>query len=464
MENRPSSKAAEYFAKAKGDASAIGTNELKAEIEKRSVELVFPFEVFHPSAKDFMTNQHKHLDIPRSFVGSCMLAAYSSSIGAAYVASSGTGTSPLSLWVCMTGMSSSGKTLAIDQSFAPIQEIQNEFDHEWENLHGKSSSSQSEHQMKTVLFRDVVVVTLARTVLPENPKGVTKMADEILEFINGLNQFGRGNKEGTDEQFWLSGWGGFPYSGIRANRDKFSVPRVFANVIGGIQPSVIGKLFKNDRATTGFIFRMLFATCEPRIAMPDTLFRMPPEIIDTHKRCIRNLYFNLPVASGYDKPREFILNHDANKMRDTWRKNKAQQINRISDILERETRAGILGKMYDYAIRFSALLKAADLSYEEEPFRDSITIDASVMERALKLADYYYNSAWQTFETANKFVIAPLEVLRFAAYVRSGFTTQKMGDLEHPNVKNSDTRRKRASRELKKMLDAYPKVFNAKQL
>lgn len=458
MKSNHSSRVSEYFANAKGDAAGIDTSELKAELEKRAIDLVFPFEVFHPMAKDFMTYQHRYLDIPRSFVGSCMLAAYSSAIGTAYQVSSGTGSSPLSLWVCMVGISSSGKSLAIEQSFKPLQEIQNEFDREWEQFMGGSNSDE---KMKTILFRDVVVATLARTVLPDNPKGVTKMADELLEFINGLNQYSQ--KEGTDEQFWLSGWGGFPYSGIRANRNKFSIPRVFTNVIGGIQPSIISKLFQKDRATTGFIFRMLFADSEPRIAEPDTLFRMPPELIEIHRKCIRNLYFKLPVTSAYDEPKNFILNHDANRLRDTWRKEKVQRINRMSDPLEKEVHGGILGKMYDYAIRFSALLKAADLSYENEPFHDSVTFDASLMERALKLADYYYQSAWKNFKAANKYVIAPIEVLRYAAYVRSGFTIQKMGDLEYPNVKNSDTRRKRASRELKKMVSTYPNVFRAKE-
>jgi hypothetical protein len=83
------------------------------------------------------------------------------------------------------------------------------------------------------------------------------------------------------------------------------------------------------------------------------------------------------------------------------------------------------------------------------------------MERALRLADYFYHSAWQTYCNANKTVVAPMEVLRFAGYVRANYSMQRIGDIEYPQTPKPDARRKRASRELKKMLNSYPKVFGA---
>ena len=313
--------------------------------------------------------------------------------------------------------------------------------------------------MKTVLFRDVLVATLARTVMPENPKGTTKMADELLEFINGLNQ--HSNKEGIDEQFWVSGWDGTDYSGIRANRVKFTIPKLFANVVGGIQPSVLWKLFQKDRATTGFIFRMLFALAEIRIAEPDSSFRMPEELTEIHNRCIKRLYHELPVSNAYEEPKMLVLDPEANQLRDAWRKKKIQSIKQLADPVEREVYAGILGKMYDYALRFCGLLCVADMSYNGMPFASRVTMDAQLMERALMLADYYYQSAWQAYSRSKNATVAPEQVLRFAAYLRAGLSNQRIGDLEYPGTKVADSRRRQAARELKKMIAIYPRVFGA---
>ena len=107
MKKTDEDRASQYFSKANGEAAAIETSQLKAEIEKRSMEPVFPLEAFHPSAKDFMIKQHIHLDIPRSYVGTTMLGAYSTAIGNGYRASSGgSQTVPLSLWLCLVGISS----------------------------------------------------------------------------------------------------------------------------------------------------------------------------------------------------------------------------------------------------------------------------------------------------------------------------------------------------------------------
>jgi len=69
------------------------------------------------------------------------------------------------------------------------------------------------------------------------------------------------------------------------------------------------------------------------------------------------------------------------------------------------------------------------------------------MIRALKLADYFYESAWNVYSRVKKEIIAPVDVLRYASYIRAGLTHQKIGDMEFPKVKSPDARRKRAARE-----------------
>lgn len=311
-----------------------------------------------------------------------------------------------------------------------------------------------------VIFRDCHVPTLVRSVLPDNPKGVTKDAEEILEWINGLNSLSR--NEGIDEQFYMSGWGVKSYSGIRSGKVRFIIPRVFINIIGGIQPDVTWKLFKNDRDTTGFIFRLLFAPIdEQRIALAENDFMIPNEIKSQHRRVIRELFNGLPVEDGYQQPKVLIMSAEAKKLHQNWHRNHAHNINGISDERTRNIKAGILGKMAEYAIRFCGLLCVSDMSYENQPFLDSFEMDVKYMERAIKLADYFYESAWTVYSRVVKQVTAPVEVLRYAGYVRAGWSNARIGDTEFPGVKSPEARRKRAARILIKMVADYPKVFGA---
>lgn len=461
---------------ASGAAAALSDLEMKAEQEKRLVENVFPFEVFHEESKHFLTLIHEHMDIPRGFLGLSLLSSFSSAIGNAYVIKRAGGTMPLSMWSCLHGMTSSGKTVPINLCYKPLREIQQGFDRKYledkaDMEEAKRKTHLEENQPRTsyngmvshlpsILVRDVHIATMLRTVLPDNPKGVTKEADEILEWINGMNK--QNGQEGIDEQVYLSGWNGSDYRGIRSGRDQFVVPRVFINVIGGVQPDITYKLFKNDRDVTGFVFRMLFATAEPKIAIPDATWQMPEGVEETHRKCLHSLYKGLPVRDALDHPRELEMNRAAAMHIQEWKSEKARAINRMDDPKAMNIHAGILGKNAEYCLRFAGLLAIADLSYEGRPFATHVTLEKDHIDRAIKLAEYFYQSAWDVYTGVDRSVTAPMEVLKWAGYMRAfpRMSFAKIGQMEFPRMK-PDASRKKASRIMKKYIADYPKIFGA---
>lgn len=445
------------------DACDLPSQEMEAELARRKVENVFPLDVFHPQARSFMRLLHTHMDAPRSFLGLNMLAAYSSAIGTAYGIERSGKVGYMCIWGCMYGMTSSGKSMVFDLIYEPLNRLQDEFDREFFRQE-KESPVEGEFSepptMKTVVYRESHLATLMRTVMPANPKGVTKMQDEILEWVNGFNQ--QGNRESTDEQFWLSAWNASRYTAIRAGGKKFVTPKVFVNVMGGVQEGIAWKLFKNDRAVTGFIFRILFAVLEEsRIALPDSTFRIPEQDMQKHIVAIQRMFKELPVRDGYDDPKLLVPSERASKMHDEWKRRKAVEINRMDDVMHREVHAGILGKMGEYALRFAGLLCVADMAYDNHGFRDRAELTEDHMERGIRLADYFYDAAWHVYGSVNKAVYAPMDVLRWASYVRSGMTLEKIGGMEFPTLKSKEAQRKKAGRELKKMIQEYPRVFGA---
>lgn len=451
------------FLQEKGLATA-SSQDMVNELEKRKVLKPFPLHVFHDNIKPFLHALHKEYDLPRSFIGLSMLSAYSSAIGTAYhVKLNKIGDIYFPVWACLEGMSSSGKSLVMNQIFKPLYDIQEEFEEEWaEAVAGKSDDLIARMTSKQLIYAEAHIPTLIKDVMPHNPKGVLQDADEILAWINGMNQLAKGGREGTDEQFWLKSWNCKPHRKRLSGNKQFVIKRPFLNVFGGAQPSIMWKLFRNDRATTGFIFRILFALPEgkSRIAEPNLLFDMPEEMYEIHKKCINSLFKGLPMYDDMDS-RTMMIKVDALKVYDAWAKEKVRQVNEHEDDYMREMLAGIVGKMKEYTIRFCGLLHLADKAYNHEQFNNEELIDIGVMRRSLEIAEYFYDSAKAVCEKVNTNVIASPEVIRIASFVKAGYSMQKIGDMEFEKLTNPDSRRMRATRLVKKYIQEFPKIFGA---
>ena len=456
------------FDKFEADHSRLATaseEELRNELESRDLKKPFPLHVFNNSIKPYLDALHKEYDLPRSYIGLGLLCAYSTAIGTAYhLEINKIGKIFLPVWACLEGISSSGKSLVMNQVFKPLLERQDEYDREWEkSMKGQDYSEKDAPDLKQLIYRDSHVQTLIRYVMPANPRGILKDADEILEWINGMNQLSR--KEGTDEQFWMSAWNCKSYTAIRARNQKFHLSRPFVNVFGGVQPTVLYKLFKNDRDKTGFVYRLLFAVPEViKIANVNLEFDMPEEFELIHKKSIDRLIDDIKVEGDVDEfGKKAVLSSKAITLYKGWKARRHNLINRLSDISEKETQAGVFGKITEYCLRFCAILHLADISYEKNlNFSASEEINLETMERAIDLADYFFDSALNVSERVSNTITAPVDVLRFAAYVKAGFSFQKVGDMEF-NSKNSTpaSRKKLAERTIKKMIKDFPRVFNA---
>jgi hypothetical protein len=442
--------------------STEDTADMQAEISRReSNPNPFPLHVFHPSIKPFMQMIHQHYDIPRSYIGLSMLTAYSTAIGNSYwIKNKKLGSMPLNVWASIVGMSSSGKSVIMKQVFKPLFEIQQKFSEEWKaNTAEKKDWEIQQTSLKKLLFNDIQIPTLIRWVLPDNPKGMLKFSDEILEWINGMNPNNR--QEGNEEQFWLKCWDGSSHQITRSGKQEVSLEKMFVNNFGSIQPTVLHSLFKNNRDTTGFIFRFLFALPDgkDKIAIPAIDFDMPAELEKMHFKAINSMFNGLQLWD-LDQVRYCIFTPQAITVFDRWRRNKALVINRIEDIHDRNLQGGIYGKITAYVQRFAAILHVSDKAYEALEFFQEEIIDERTMERAIEIGEYFYNSAMATHALAKEHEAAPVETVRIATLFSMGKSYAQIGLIEWPET-NQAVAKKRAERIIKKNISRYPKLFKA---
>lgn len=436
-------------------------DDLKDELDLREQSHnLFPLEVFHPKIKPFIEMMHKYYDIPRAFIGLSMLTAYSTAIGNGYwFVNKKLGRMPLTIWGALVGMSSSGKSVIMSQLFKPLKEIQSKFDDDWmTTTDGMSQMDLHTQRLRKLTFQDIMIPTLVRYVLPDNPKGMLKFSDEILEWINGMNPNNR--KEGNEEQFWLKCWDGGAHQITRSGKQEVSLSKMFINNFGSIQPTVLDKLFKNNRDTTGFIFRFLFAVTDDRdkIALPSLDFDMPSELEMIHAKAIKSMYWGIQPEDLDNDIRSCILDPNAIREFDGWRMLRGHKINKIDDEHDRNLQGGIFGKMNAYALRLAAILHVSDKAYENLEFQQEEIIDQHTMTRALKLVDYFYQSAVDTHKKAKLSSMWPPEAVRISVLIRQGKSYGQIGELEWPNTPTA-TARKRAERAYKKWFAKFPELF-----
>ncbi|MEJ0030012.1 MAG: hypothetical protein WDO15_06430 [Bacteroidota bacterium] len=83
----------------------------------------------------------------------------------------------------------------------------------------------------------------------------------------------------------------------------------------------------------------------------------------------------------------------------------------MPDVNSKNIHGGIFGKMWEYTLRFAAILhlsdKTFDADYESDfklNFREKELICREVIERAILLADYFYVSAIEVSEFGQQII------------------------------------------------------------
>lgn len=467
--------------KRKTALAAANTDDLRKELNKREMsENIFPLEIFHPAVKPLIEAMVQHYDLDRGYIGLGMFSAYSTAIGTSFcVSTNGQDKVYLSVWGCLLGLSSSGKSLTLNKCYEPLFDIQNEFDRDWtERTEGKSEGEIRDSHMPTALFMDAHIPTLIRWILPDNPKGVAKIADELLEWINGMNPSAKGGKDGTDEQFWIRTWNCAPAYVTRSGKQKTVLRRPFVNILGGTQYGILHNFFAKNRDVTGFIFRLLFAIDDrQKIAEIDPDYSMPREFTEQHHKLIKLLYEKFDVQSTDDAPNTCVLGKEAVQVYRLWVNANIKRINAMENVNDKDIQSGIFGKIKEYALRFAAILYITDKAFDALAKTDTpdyftiglageTLVPKQYMERALLACNYFYKTATIAYQRVQKQMYAPAEAITVATlFTKANMSYGKMGEKLYGDAtsdKDRQRKAKRAERVTKKYIAEYPWLFNAK--
>jgi hypothetical protein len=193
---------------------------------------------------------------------------------------------------------------------------------------------------------------------------------------------------------------------------------------------------------------------------------MPEEFYHVHDRLVKRLYKGLPIIEATDYSKKCLIEPAATKVYHEWVLAQVKEINSVEELVLRDIYGGIFGKIKEYALRFAAIIhlldKANDKRYDSDFYTNFLMeefVGVETMQKAIRLASYFYVSAKEVYEKVQRNMTAPFEVLLAANMLKRGLT--KADICEAIYFSKEKTKQVKTARLLAQWIKEYPKVFGS---
>lgn len=386
-----------------------------AEIIQEEPIASWPLFVLPGVLEDYAAELSRAMSCPMDFPAAAILTIAAAAIGGSRALEvRRTWKESGRVWLATVGSPGTGKSPALDQLMAPVEEMQNEIHEHWRacreayvaemlcyeadqksygkrrqdgNLKEGEVPPEKPHEPPYQhLYTDNVTTEALVPMLAENARGFLVALDELAGWINSMNQY-KGGK-GADRQFWLSAWNGKTVKVDRkSSREQGSLiaKRPFMCVLGGIQPEKLGSLSDPRGHDDGLVDRFLFV-CPPKSAWPEQIGEPPTE--GSEKAWVGALnsmwsWEMVQAADGTLDPALVQLSEGGRRVSDEWYAGHAREAN---DPTFPPHLYGPWSKLRAYYFRFCLVLHCLRVVCGDDCGAD---VDEDTALRAAMLTDYF---------------------------------------------------------------------------
>ena len=365
---------------------------LKKELSGKVKVPPFPVSAFPKPVQSIINDFYKAYQLPKDYYALGILTACASAIGNAYNLEYKKGYYvPPILYSAIVGGSSIGKTPALKMCLTPIFNIEEQYNKDYSNAIDEWEILKQEADKKTILpprpQRKDLLINDATTeainkVLERNPKGLILFQDELIAWINSLNQY----RKGSDTEFWLSNWSNSPAKINRATKDPLFIKKPFLCVLGGIQPSVLDGLGEGNKKDNGFLFRILFAFPDQQKKPYETDYVPSAETFQFYFSLVQSIH-NLEneISQEGVNAIHIHLSSDARKIYRKFSKKNTDLINEATN----DNKKSLYGKLGDYCLRFALILEIMEVVSHKKEVDGFTEVSGKTMNNAIKLTEYF---------------------------------------------------------------------------
>ena len=367
----------------------------------------FPIHIFPSVVQDYINGCTECLNLVPDFMGVSVLSAVASMIGNSYQikVKEGWVERPI-LWIAVVGYSGVRKTPSLKMIIDPLQRIDKRL---YQNYCEKKEQYEIEKELggasrpvpEQLIVGDTTIEALF-PILENNPNGVLYYRDELIGWINDLTRYSKGSAE----QHWLSMYSN---QSIRLNRktteDNLRIENPFVNVLGGIQPDVLTKLFEDERGVNGFTNRIIFS-------YPSAIKRtisdkeLDPSLKEGYNTFInRFLYMDKnPKENETVKPIILGFSEEAQQLFYDW--NQSFINKKINDTGVSEVVKSTLSKLEALMPRLALVIQFIDNLGNQEFEPANVGVEAT--QKSILVVNYFYNHFLKVYAKVNDVGIDPV--------------------------------------------------------
>ena len=386
------------------DTSSINPASIIDEAVDLSMRLAgtdFPVSIFPTKIQRIISEVHECHNYPTDYIASAIFAAIAVGIGNTHLAQIKQGwiESPI-LYMALIGRPGANKSHPLSFAMKPFLDYDYQQNQVFEkalakydelmSMSRKERAESGEEQFpqepvrKRFLISDVTPEGLS-LIHAQNKRGLCLWADELSAWFKNFNRY----NNGSEEQFWLSVFSAKTTISDRKNaKSSIFIKRPYISVIGTIQKKILSELAKGERSSNGFIDRILFVmpNLQQKARWNDK--ELPENIEQEWNAIINKLIQQEYVLNefGEIEPHILLFTEDAKRRLYEWQ-------HHFSELCDRETNDTIVSiycKLEIYIIRFCLIIQLARWTCGE---CDKTYIDTLTVERAIKLTEYFKESA-----------------------------------------------------------------------
>jgi hypothetical protein len=358
----------------------------------------FPIDVFPKLFRDLAKDLNTSLKFPIDYVGTAILTAVATAVGTtAKVRVKNNWFEFASIYSCVIGNAGANKTHPINLMFYPIRELDKKRHDEYVqkfneyiaygNLSKAEKAEITETPKPSPILNKSVMTNFTPEVLykrlEENLRGLTVVSDEMATFLEGMNQYSKGDQVSV----YLSVWSNQPTTIDRiGNPIPLFITNPYLSIIGGLQPRMLSSSFPIQKLNNGFFQRFLFAFPESNFKQPINDIENDEMIYNQYKDFIQNYISTYSVYEVDGKIESRILKWtpEAKTFFYNWQAENCEIVNEYQNSIKGE----IASKYDNHFIRLSLLLQ---LMFDPQ----SESIDITAVQGAKELCRYYMNCAFK---------------------------------------------------------------------
>jgi hypothetical protein len=231
--------------------SSVLTNKELAKNQLEQIISLMPLDI-----NNVLTDAFKHKRIPKEYLFSSILFAYSNAAGLAFSVNALGYTNYSNLYFAIVGSRGDIKSPAMDLATAPLHD----YDNTNYNEHKKNKIDEpSSEIVRKQLFLQDATIESALYVHHKNKYSIGIFIDELFNLVQKMAN--KNSNEGSAwRTFFLQGNTNKHIDISRKTTDSYRIEKSYPTLMGSIQNQFIPKLFADGNLESGLIDRFLFTS------------------------------------------------------------------------------------------------------------------------------------------------------------------------------------------------------------